>query len=405
MSQVVQRSHERRRSAATAAAPGLLCVCNFPANTGYAWDFIESLYAGLSVRLEEGGVRTFVAYPKMAEPPRSLRGSGAEAVELDVALEVGTSLEATIRFIRQHNIRVVYFCDRPTWSRHYGALRRAGVRTIIVHDHTSGARTEPSGLKRVLKRVRRAIPGWTADEVVAVSDYVAKRKRLVDLVPAERVTRVWNSIESFEPSPDGRHRLHAAFGIAAGRPLVVCAARATPEKGVAVLVRAFDRMLANYPSGAPAPALVYMGDGPALSELRALHGSLPARDAIVVAGYVDKALELVAGADLCIVPSVWQEAFGLAALEPMACGVPVIASRVGGIPEVIVDGETGVLVAAGNEAELAAAMQALLLDPGARKRLGANGRRRAREVFSRERQLEQLHAIVSAGFNGPRQMR
>ena len=400
MSQVVQRSHERRRSAATAAAPGLLCVCNFPANTGYAWDFIESLYAGLSARLGEMGVRTYVAYPRMPEPPRSLSGTDAIAVELDVALDESTSLEATTGFIKQHNIEVVYFCDRPAWSLRYLALRRAGVRTIIVHDHTSGERTAPRGLKRVLKRVRRVLPGSTADEVVAVSDYVARRKREVDLLPADRVRRVWNSIEAIQPPSDANARLRRRFGIEAERAIVVCAARATPEKGVETLLRAFDRMLADYPSGEARPALVYMGDGPALGELRAVHHSLPARDAIVIAGYVDQAIELVAGADVCVVPSVWQEAFGLAALEPMACGVPVVATRVGGIPEVVVDGETGVLVNAGDEDQMIEAMRTLLLDPAARRRMGANGRARALEVFSRARQLDQLEAIVAAGFSG-----
>ena len=60
MRQVVQRTHERRRGAPTAAAPGLLCVANFPANTGYAWDFIEGLYAGVGERLRLAGVQTYV---------------------------------------------------------------------------------------------------------------------------------------------------------------------------------------------------------------------------------------------------------------------------------------------------------------------------------------------------------
>ncbi len=382
-----------------AAAPGLLCVSNFPANTGYAWDFIESLYAGVGDRLAEDGVRTFVAYPRMEVAPKPLEGSSATAVELDAGLDGKASLDATLAFVRANNIQVIYLCDRPVWNPRYAALRRAGVRRIIVHDHTSGDRTEPRGLKRMLKRARMAVPGSVADDILAVSDYVARRKRVVDLLPDGRVTRVWNSIHAPSTVAGARERLLQAFGLSDDRLIVACASRASREKGLPVLLRAFDRMMQEGAINGRRPALVYMGDGPELAALRELRNALPAKDDITLAGYVNNAVELLGGADLCVVSSVWQEAFGLAALEPMACGLAVVATRVGGIPEVVVDGETGRLVEPNSETELADAMRVLLADPAERARLGANGRARALDVFSRDRQLEQLHAIVAAGFN------
>lgn len=398
MTEVLQRSHERRRRAAMADTPGLLCVSNYPANTGYAWDFIESLYAGLGDRLQGRGIRTYVAYPRVEEAPKSLAGSHATAIELDVALDRKASLDATLAFIRANNIQVVYLCDRAVWDPRYAALRKAGVRRIIVHDHTSGERTEPRGLKRILKRARMALPGSVADEVIAVSEFVAHRKRAVDLVPAKRVTRVWNSIRAPQMVADARVRLLKASGLSDDRLIVACASRASREKGLPTLLAAFDLMVERGAVNGRRPALLHMGDGPELDALRAMREGLRARDDIILAGYVKNAVELLGGADLCVVPSVWQEAFGLAALEPMACGVAVVASRVGGIPEVVVDGETGRLVEPGDETALADAMHALLKDAGERARLGANGRSRALEVFSRERQLEELDAIVTAGF-------
>ena len=374
-------------------------MANFPANTGYAWDFIEGLYAGVGERLRLAGVQTYVAYPSLPAPPRSLAGTQATAVELDAGLADRASLQATMEFVRRHHIEVMYLCDRPVWNPRYRALRRAGVRTIIVHDHTSGARTEPRGLKRALKRARMLLPGSVADQVIAVSDFVARRKLRVDLLPAQRVKRVWNSVDISAP-PAARAQLHQAFGIAEDRPVIVCASRAAPEKGLHLLLRAFDRLVQEGPIAGGAPVLIYMGDGPELPALRELREALPARENMVLAGYVERASELIAGAELCVVPSVWQEAFGLAALEPMAGGVAVIASRVGGMAEIIIDGETGRLVPPGDEAALSQVMRELLADPGERARLGANGRRRALEAFSREQQLEQLHAIVVAGFNG-----
>ena len=78
-----------------------------------------------------------------------------------------------------------------------------------------------------------------------------------------------------------------------------------------------------------------------------------------------------------VVPSITPETFGLVALEAMAAGVPVVASRVGGLPDVVADGETGILVAAGDAAELSAALEALISDVALRQRLGSAGALRA----------------------------
>ena len=89
------------------------------------------------------------------------------------------------------------------------------------------------------------------------------------------------------------------------------------------------------------------------------------------------------GADLFLLPSE-SESFGLAALEAMSCGVPVIASRVGGVPEVVIDGETGLLAPVGDVAAMAAHVVRLIADAPLRARLGAAARRRAEAVFPLE---------------------
>ncbi len=384
--------------------PGtLLCVAAFPANTGFAWDFIEGLFAGLADRLAERGVATRVAYPAVASSPRPLAGSAARAVLLPLRLGSPVSWWRVLRFVRRERVRVAYLADRPVAHPFYAALRLAGVGWIVVHDHTSGARTPPAGMKRLMKAAFVRLPGVLADRVVAVSDFVATRKREVDLVPAARVRRIWNSVPlpAMDPALSARRR--EALGLEMGRPVVACACRAAPEKGVQHLLRAFDRLCATEMGATLRPQLLYMGDGPHLPALRELRDALPARDSITLAGYVPDAAELLAGCTLCVVPSVWEEAFGLAALEPMARAVPVVASRVGGIPEVLLDGETGLLVPPADERGLATAMARLLADPELRLRLGEAGRRRAAEHFSREAALDALGALIEAAFPAPDQ--
>jgi glycosyltransferase involved in cell wall biosynthesis len=96
-------------------------------------------------------------------------------------------------------------------------------------------------------------------------------------------------------------------------------------------------------------------------------------------------LDRYRAADVFVFPSVWNEPFGLPVAEAMACGVPVVATRSGGIVEIVEDGETGLLVERGNAAELAGAIGSLLADDARRVAMGRAAAQRANEVFAWER--------------------
>ncbi|MGA2261678.1 MAG: glycosyltransferase family 4 protein, partial [Acidobacteriota bacterium] len=376
----------------------LLCVVNFPSSTGYAWDFISGLYARVADHLEGHGIQTFVAYPSMPSPPKALAGSAAKPIVLDTTLTTSQSVRATTDFIRHENVKAVYFTDR--YSRHwrYLSLRRAGVRWIVVHDHTSGEQTRPRGLKRVAKWVLARIPGIVADKVITVSEYVARRQIEVGLISRQRVITAWNGVSIPPSRPETSDDAFINLGVAPGRPLVICACRAAPEKGVAHLLRAFDRVLCDGTIPGPQPLLLFLGDGPQLGDLRALRENLRSKDNIILAGYRPDARELLESADLCVVPSVWQDAFPLAVMEAMARAKPVIATRVGGIPEMIEHGVHGILVPPGDELALASAIRDLLGDRQVATRLGQAARQRVAEHFSPDQQLRRILAVLEEGF-------
>jgi glycosyltransferase involved in cell wall biosynthesis len=379
----------------------LLCVANFPSNTGYAWDFICSLYARAANHLVQHGVRTFVAYPSMPVPPRALEGSAAEGIVLDATLASSRSVRETAEFIRRERVRVVYFTDRHVRNWRFLHLRRVGVRKIVVHDHVSGEQTRPRGFKRLAKWVLARTPGIMADDVIAVSHYVARRQREVGLVPMGRVTTIWNGIPL--PELHGRNATAArqAIQIPADRFLIACACRAAREKGVHHLLRAFDQVARATEEARRRPVLLFIGDGPLLPELRQLRDSLETRNEIFLAGYRPDARVLLESADICVVPSIWQDALPLAVMEAMALAKPLIATRVGGIPEMIEDQTHGLLVPPGNESALAAAIRQLMTDKALARRLGEAARARVGERFTPQRQIRRILAILEEGWGGP----
>jgi glycosyltransferase involved in cell wall biosynthesis len=109
-------------------------------------------------------------------------------------------------------------------------------------------------------------------------------------------------------------------------------------------------------------------------------------------------------AGIFVFPSLWHEPFGIPVIEAMAAGLPVVATRAGALPEIVVDGETGILVERGDGDGLAAAIGKLLADPLLRQRMGAAGRRRVRQLFTWDRsvaRLEQLYETTREGAAAP----
>lgn len=379
--------------------PTLLCVANFSSSTGFAWTFIEEIYASVARRLYDERIRTLVAYPVLEESTTALQDSVARPVEREVDFGSPVAVGRLVGMIRRRNIRVMYMSDRPAWHPAYPLLRAVGVRWIVTHDHSSGARARPTGIKRSLKRFSRRLPGMLADRVVGVSDFVKRRKLEVDLIPSGRVSRIWNAVRIPETRSEDGDVLRKRLGVAAERPVVALACRATPEKGGQHLLRAFEKMCQSLEWSEGKPLLIYMGSGPALHEWRGIRDRLSCAEDVLFTGYRADSDEILGAADVAAVPSVWEEAFGLSALEPMSRGTPVVASEVGGLPEVVEHGGTGLLVPPGDEDALAHALGRLLTNPEERRRMGKRGRARTLENFAWEDMVTEITHLLREGFD------
>lgn len=105
-------------------------------------------------------------------------------------------------------------------------------------------------------------------------------------------------------------------------------------------------------------------------------------------------------AGIFVFPSLWHEPFGIPVIEAMAAGLPVVATRAGALPEVVIDGETGILVERGDTEGLTAAISKLLADPHLRERMGAAGRERVQQLFTWERSVAQLEELYGRALEG-----
>jgi glycosyltransferase involved in cell wall biosynthesis len=232
-----------------------------------------------------------------------------------------------------------------------------------------------------LRWVKTAMPlfrgflRWAArrsDAVVAISSYTATELRELVDVPIE-VIPYTTSLPEPEPAPTGRD----------GTGPVLFVGRLVERKGVAQALEAIAKL------GPTGPRLEIVGEGPERAALAQLADRLGVADRVVFRGRISGA-ELQASyarAAVCVLPSVRDtrgdtEGLGVVLLEAMNHGTPVVASRIGGIPDIVEDGVSGLLVPPADAAALAAAIRRLLSDPALARRLGEGGRRRLHDRFS-----------------------
>jgi glycosyltransferase involved in cell wall biosynthesis len=192
---------------------------------------------------------------------------------------------------------------------------------------------------------------------------------------------------------DGLDAGYAAsrLGLDAGVPLIFSAARANAYKGIPELIRA----AAGLRDAGRTANWIYCGAGPDLDAFRAEVERRSLAGNFLCLGERDDVAPLLASSSVAVVPSTWEEAFGLTVVEAMAAGVPVVATRVGGIPEIVRDGVTGRLVPPGDEAALAAAIAEILDQPGAAAGRAEAARREVRTRFTVARVADELAGLLA----------
>ncbi len=292
---------------------------------------------------------------------------------------------AIAREIHRYRAQVVHthLVHADLWGQ-LAARRLAipGVRT--AHDAQAFYRREPA-------RAAGRLAGGLARRTIAISRHVAAFVERGGLAPPDRIRVIHYGIDvrAWGATEEERVLARSALGVGPGDVAVGMAARLIPGKGHGLALAAFERALTTRPG----LRLLIAGDGPLRVELEASARRLPDRS-VRFAGQVDDVRPFLAACDVLLFPTLpsLSEGFGLAALEAMAAGRPVVATDVGGLPEVVSDGETGLVVRPA-PGHLAAALERLADDPGLRGELGRRGRERAERAFGVDRMVQRTRAI------------
>jgi glycosyltransferase involved in cell wall biosynthesis len=231
-----------------------------------------------------------------------------------------------------------------------------------------------------------------ADCVIANSQTVADLVVTEDRVHSERVAVVSNFVDESAFVPPARDSsagsLLANLGVPGGSLVVGCVAGLRPVKDHESLITAMATLRPRWPS----LRLVLVGEGEARRSLERLMRQLGLTEVVHFAGFIPNEHNLHHLFDISVLCSV-TEAFPNTIVEAMAAGTPVVATRVGGVVDAVVDGETGFLVPPGRPAAVAAAIEQLLVDPIRRRALGEAAARRARTQFHANRVLPSLEAL------------
>jgi len=302
----------------------------------------------------------------------------------------------------------------PSTLRLARAMRRWNADAVHVNTlfNVQGAVAARLARRPLVWHIRELVPGsraaglmlrlvpLLATRAVAISTAVSETLAAC----GERVQIVFDGID-LEPleEADGE-RGRGALGLEAGQPLVVTVGRIEPWKGQRTLIEAAPAILAAFPE-----ARILIVGGPAVNKPEYAEGLRQRCEELGVAGRVcftgirDDVPDILAAADVLVLPSATPEPFGLTVAEAMAVGCPVVATAAGGPLDTVVDGETGYLVPPESPDAVAEKVCVLLADPKGARAMGDRGRVRVRERFTIERVADEMGMLLEriTGVVGP----
>jgi glycosyltransferase involved in cell wall biosynthesis len=367
---------------ASARRPSVLFVGNFESDVGYAWRFIEELWLRIAAHPALQGYDPRVVFPRITQISERLKATGWPTYEVPFP----GSLADELRFIREHRVEIIYLSDLAFCSPRYALYRLAGVKTIIVHDHTPGLRDVPGPVRGLLKRVGCATPGLSCDAAFGVGRFIVDRIIRVSGLPKAKVHRVTNGIEPGKPPPPRPRRDVVR---------IVTASRADVYKRIDFAIDVVAELVLR--RGVTNLHYTFCGDGDDLEAFRQRAIDKGVSHLIEFTGRVANVPERLLEADIALHPSRG-EALSLAILEYMRAGLPVVVSDNPSVNSPLEEGVDGLFFREGDVSSGADVLERLIRDPALREEMGRSARQHMVEGYSRDHMFAELAAALSSVF-------
>ncbi len=374
-------------------AVSTLVWMKWPTNTGYALTSLEQLFYETALRLAAGDRdRVYFAYTDLSGgAPTSLPAAFPHVGALDLT-RADLDLDVVTRYVRDRAIDLVLVFDLQPAHRTFAAMRQGGVTAIVCYWGAPISSTMPAW-RRWLKRAALWLDRSRADGMIFESQAMADlalhgrgaTASMVDVVPLGVDT------DAIRPAPS--RYVHEALGIPPGQKVIVFSGHCTPRKGIKTLIEAAIELLTA--RRRTDCHFVLCGNRAGEDEpYRQMYAGLGIDERIRFAGFRTDIIAIFQSAYCGVIPSSGWDSFTLSSVEMAATGLPVVASRLQGLAEAVVDGETGLLFEPGNAKALADCLDALLDDEARARRYGDAGRARSERELTRAQQATRLEAAL-----------
>ena len=285
--------------------------------------------------------------------------------------------------LRRKEIDIVHTHAYPAGVLGRVAAVLAGVPRILHHLHSTrhGLSKRNCLIERILSRHTSAVLCCSK----AVEEFASRKVG----IPRNKLTVLYNGVPEFPtPAAEAVRDLKRSLGLVENGFVIGCVASLTEHKGHKYLLEALARV--------DDARLVLVGDGPLRKELKGLTHALDINDRVVFAGYQMDISLYLALMDIVVLPSSEGEGFGIALIEAMSASKPVIGSSIGGIPEIIDHGATGLLVRPKDSDALAGAIRKLLDSPALICSMGLKGRQKYIRDFTLHKMLQNMGELYAA---------
>ena len=322
----------------------------------------------------------------VGEIGQHLHGHGIEVVSLKRGKGLDISLVKHIRrMVQERRIDIIHCHQYTPWV--YGWMAAWGTKARVIFTEHGRFHPDKYRYKAILFNPFFAL---TTEAVVAISEATKKALARYEFVPNHKIHLIYNGLVLLEVPPDQITNLRKTLGIGKNDLLLGTVARLDPVKNQLMMLAAFKKVNQNKPH----TWLLLVGDGPSRQVLESAAKDLGISERVIFTGFIEDPARYLAAMDLFLLSS-HTEGTSMTLLEAMSLGIPAVATRVGGNPEIVKDGETGILTEPDSAQSFSEAIVWLLENSELRQRMSA----KSIEVFHQEFSVDTMASSYSELYN------